>query len=93
MTNEKPRKLRPTELDDWFDNEVTRQYFSHIRTDLERELTSRMKGGCYKIGDPFRTLELMAGSAGREGVYQQYLDLEQVKAALLEGFEEEENEE
>jgi len=52
-----------------------------------------MKGGCYKIGDPFRTLELMAGSAGREGVYQQYLDLEQVKAALLEGFEEEENEE
>lgn len=93
MTNAKPRKLRPTELDEWFENDVTKQFFLHIDTDLDRELTARVQGGCYKVGDPFRTLELMSASAAREGVYQQYQDQSRVRAVLAEGFEEEENDE
>lgn len=90
MTESKPRKLRPAEIDDWFDNEVTRQFFEHIRVDLDGELEYRMRGGCYSPSNPFATAEAMCRSAAKEEVMQAYGSPEVARRVLEEGFEEDE---
>lgn len=88
MTESKHRKLRSAEIDDWFDNEVTRQFFEHIRIDLDGELSYRMRGGCYSPANPFATAEAMARSTAKEEIMQAYGSPEVARVVLEEGFEE-----
>ena len=86
MTNEKPRKLRPTELDDWFDNDVTKQFFLHLDADYDNLLTSRISGGFYHPGEPMKTQEGFAFTAGIEKTLLEIRDRANVRERLTEGF-------
>jgi hypothetical protein len=91
MTSEKPRKLRPSELDDWFDNDVTKQFFLHLDADYDSLMNSRLSGGFYHPGEPFKTQEGFAFTAGMERTLLEMRDRAHVRERLTEGFAEDED--
>jgi hypothetical protein len=92
MTARKPRKLRPEEIELWFETETTKQFFEHFKIDYDRLMQSRINGSFYHPGEPAKTQEGFSFTAGQEYVLQQLLDLGHVKDRLGEGFGEEDDE-
>ena len=88
MTAGKPRSLKQSEIDDWFEDEVTRQLFEHIRIDIDEELQFRLQGGVFHHGDPQKTQEALVRSFSKEEVMQAYGSPEVVRAVLEGGFNE-----
>ena len=86
MTDRKPRSLRETELDDWFDNEVTKQLFLHLEKDYESLMQARAQGGFFHPGEPQKTNEAFQFSAGQEWTLQQMLDRDHVRNRLELGL-------
>jgi len=82
MTESKPRVLKKTELDDWFENDVTKRFFSQLDVDYDRLLQSRIEGGFYHPGEPMKTQEGFAFSAGMEHALQQMRDPANVRTRL-----------
>lgn len=87
MTASKHRKLRKEEIDDWFQSDVTKQFFAHLDTDFDVLLNSRIAGSFYHPGEPMKTQEGFAFSAGMEHTLQQMRDPSNVHQRLTDGFE------
>lgn len=92
MTESKHRKLRKDEIDDWFQSEVTKQFFAHLDTDFDALLQARINGGFFHPGEPFKTQEGFAFSAGMEHTLQAMRDKANVHTRLTNGFEVEDDE-
>ena len=89
MTERKPRSLTQNEVDDWFDDEVTQQFFQHIRVDIDQELQYRLQGGFYHQGEAQKTQEALVRSFAKEEIMQTYGDPQTVRLTLEKGFADE----
>lgn len=88
MTASKQRKLRKEEIDDWFGSDVTKQFLAHLDIDYDKLLQSRIEGGFYHPGEPMKTQEGFAFSAGMEHALQQVRSADYLRERLETGFEE-----